>query len=148
MKMRLFLNLLLISLFFFSVNSQAQTKPPVNQEDYIYEGTSTKFAIMVPDVLHFKVGVETAERMHVKKNGYKFEMVVIGELDKEIVENEDLKSYLDRGIKAGMNFTVCEYALDLLDVNKAKIDKRIEIIPHGWLRMYELKDKGYNVLRS
>ncbi len=127
---------------------QAQDQPPVNQEDYIYEGSSTKFAVMVPDVLHFKAGVETAERMHLKENGYKFEMVIIGELSKAIVEDESLKPYLDRAIEAGMNFTVCEYALDLLGVDKSKIDKRVKIIPNGWLRIYELQDKGYNTIRS
>lgn len=150
MKIKSFLSVLVISLVFLSSNFtiHAQAQPPVNKSDYIYEGTSTKFAVMVPDVLHFKAGVETAERMHLQKNGYKYEMVMIGELAKEIVENNDLKKYLERGIKAGMDFTICEYALDLMKVDKSKVDNRIKIIPHGWLRMYELKDMGYNTLRS
>lgn len=127
---------------------QAQEKPGKNTSDYEYNEKSTKFAVMVPDVLHFKAGVETAERMHLKENGYVFEMVMIGELAKEIVENKDLIPYLDRAIKAGMNFSICEYALDLMEIDKSKVDKRIEIVPHGWLRMFELKDKGYNTLRS
>lgn len=137
-----------LSLVLSIPNLKAQEKPPKNEDDYEYHEKSTKFAVMVPDVLHFKAGVETAERMNLKENGYQFEMVIIGELAKEVVEDPSLKSYLDRAEKAGMNFTICEYALDLLEVNKAKVDKRIKIIPNGWLRMYELKDRGYNTLRS
>src|SRR5699024_2920815 len=138
MTMKTFLKMcgIFLMLMTTSIAVQAQEKPAVNQKDYIYEGSSTKFAVMVPDVLHFKAGVETAERMHLKENGYKFEMVIIGELAKAIVEDETLKPYLDSAIKAGMNFTVCEYALDLLEVDKSKIDERIEIVPHGWLRIY------------
>lgn len=127
---------------------QAQTQPPVNESDYEYNGTSTKFAVMVPDVLHFKAGVETGERMKLTENNYKFEMVIIGELSKAIVEDESLKDFLDRGIKAGMDFSICEYALDLMGIDKSKVDKRIKIVPNGWLQMYELKDKGYNTIRS
>lgn len=150
MKVKSFFSVLMLSLVFLasSFSAQAQTKPAPNTDDYVYEGTSTKFAVMVPDVLHFKAGVETAERMRLKENGYKYEMVMIGGLAKAIVEDPELKPILDRGIKAGMKFTVCEYALDLMEVDKSKVDERIEIIPHGWLRMYELKDKGYNTIRS
>lgn len=148
MKTRILFSLVLFSFFMGISTVQAQNKPVKNMDDYEYHEKSTKFAVMVPDALHFIAGVETAERMHLDKNGYTFELVIIGPLAKEIVENEELKAVLERGIKAGMDFSICEYALDLMDVNKAKVDKRIKIVPNAWLRMFELKDKGYNTLRS
>lgn len=148
MKTKILFSLLILGVFMSVPTVEAQSKPAKNTDNYEYHEKSTKFAVMIPDVQHFIVGVETGERMDLKKNGYKFELVIVGPLAKEIVENEELKAVLDRGEKAGMDFSICEYALDLMEVDKSKVDKRIKIVPNAWLHMFELKDKGYNAIRS
>lgn len=130
--------LIMISVFSFSQNM------PVKKIDY--QGSSTNFAVMVTDAPHFKVAFDTAKSLDLKENNYEFEVVIVGMLAKEIVEDESLKPYIDLGEKLGMRIVVCEYALDLLKVDKSLMDSRLEITPNAWIYMFELQDKGYRTL--
>ena len=137
--------LLLLTVLIFSSNySQAQTQTLGAKVEY--KGSSKKLAVMVSDVLHFNVSIETIELLDLKKNGLAFEIVIVGKLAKEIVENEALKQAIDKAEKVGAKLVICEYALDLLTVDKLKLDKRIHITPNALVYMFELKDKGFNTL--
>ncbi|MCY4779446.1 hypothetical protein ORI89_07280 [Sphingobacterium sp. UT-1RO-CII-1] len=136
----------ILSVLLLSVTLLATAQTSTNTNGLIYNGTSTKFGVMITDVMHFKVALETAELMNLKKNGYIFEIVMVGKLAKEIAENKELKADIEKSEAVGAKLVVCEYALDLFKVDKSKIDKRIEITKNAWLYMFELKDKGYNTL--
>jgi len=137
--------LLLLTVLIFSSNySQAQTQTLGAKVEY--KGSSKKIAVMVSDVLHFNVSIETIELLDLKKNGLAFEIVIVGKLAKEIVENEALKQAIDKAEKVGAKLVICEYALDLLKVDKLKLDNRIHITPNALVYMFELKDKGFNTL--
>lgn len=145
MKIKSLLTALFFGLFLTLSNvSYGQTN--TNNNELIYNGTSTKFGVMITDVMHFMVALETAELMNLKKNGYTFEIVMVGKLAQEIAENTELKAAIDKSEAIGAKLVVCEYALDLFKVDKSKVDKRIEITKNAWLYMFELKDKGYNTL--
>jgi len=101
---------------------------------------------MVADVLHFNIIVETLELLKLKENGMTFEIVMVGKLAKEIVEDPKLREGIDRSEKAGAKLVVCEYALDLFKVDKSKLDKRISKTPNAFLYMFELNDRGYNTI--
>lgn len=111
-----------------------------------YKGSNKNLAVMVTDAMHFGVAVETVEQLNLKENKISFEIVMVGMLAKEIVENTEMKSVIERAIAAGAKLVVCEYALNLLKVDKTKLDKRIAITPNAWIYMFELQDKGYNTL--
>lgn len=147
MKTRILFSLLFLSVFVSIPQGIAQNKSVAQTDAYAYNGKSTKFAVLISDVQHLIVGIETAAYMDVRKNDYKFELVIVGPLAKEIVENEELKTVLDRGENAGVDFSICEYALDLMGVDKSKLDKRIKIVPNAWVHMFELADQGYNTIR-
>lgn len=111
-----------------------------------YNGTSTRFAVMVGDTLHFKAAVSTAEQLRVKENNYKFEIVVVGELAKALVEDKELVAEIDKADRMGVRIVVCEAALTYFSVPKEKLDKRLAITPNSWIYLFELKDKKYNAL--
>ena len=111
-----------------------------------YKGTSTRFAVMVGDALHFKAAVTTAEQLQVKENKYKFEIIVVGELAKALVEDKELAAEIDKADKQGVKIVVCEAALTFFNVPKEKLDKRLTTTPNSWIYMYELKDQKYNTL--
>lgn len=111
-----------------------------------YNGTSTRFAVMVGDTLHFKAAVSTAEQLQVKKNKYKFEIVVVGELAKALVEDKELAAEIDKADGLGVKIVVCEAALTYFNVTKEKLDKRLATTPNSWIYMFELKDQKYNTL--
>lgn len=111
-----------------------------------YGGHSTNFAVMVTDAMHFKVAFNTAASLDLKVNNYNFEIVVVGILAKEIAEDKSLREYIDLAEKLGVKIVVCEFALDLLKVDRSLLDNRLVLTPNAWVYMFELKDKGYNTL--
>lgn len=135
---------LMIALIFTSNYSFAQTQNSGSNLEY--KGANKKLAVMISDVMHFKTTVETVELLKLKENGLTFEIVIVGILAKEIVENEELSKIIDRAKKSGAELVICEYALDMLKVDKSKLDKRISITPNALVYMFELNDKGYNTL--
>lgn len=128
-----------------STSSFAQDfKPKVNLIEYA--GKSTKFAVMIGDPLHFKAAILTAEEMQIKKKGFKFEVVVIGHLAKDLAEDKSLLVDITKAKEMGMKIVVCEHALQYFSIDKSLLDKRLETTKNAWVYMFELKDKGYNTL--
>ncbi|MCT3897488.1 hypothetical protein PF438_14440 [Elizabethkingia meningoseptica] len=145
MKSSFLSTLILITALIFTSNySNAQTQTLGNKVEY--KGANKKLAVMISDVKHFNTTVETAELLKLKENGLTFEIVIVGILAKEIVENKELIKIIDRAEKSGAKLVICEYALDVLKVDKSKLDKRISITPNALVYMFELNDKGYNTL--
>ena len=125
--------------------TSAQT---VKSQPVKYEGKSTKFAVMVGDVTHFKAAILTAEQLLAAGQKFTIEVVIVGELAKAIAEDRSLLDDIDKAEKLGVKLKVCEVALAHFKVSKDKLDKRIGTVRNGWIRMFELKDKGYNTLSS
>ena len=113
-----------------------------------YEGQSTKFAVMVGDVLHFKAALLTADQLLAAGQKFTIEVVIVGELAKAIAEDRGLLEDINKAENLGVKLNVCEVALAHFKVSKDKLDKRIATVRNGWIRMFELKDKGYNTLSS
>ncbi|WP_162927209.1 hypothetical protein [Flavobacterium anhuiense] len=145
MKTNFLLTLILLTILIFNSNySNAQTQTLGNKVEY--HGSNKKLAVMVSDVNHFKAAAETIELLKLKENGLTFEIVIVGILAKEIIENQELIKIIDRIEKTGAQLVICEYALDMLKVDKSKLDKRISITPNALIYMFELEDKGYHTL--
>lgn len=136
--------ILIIALIFTSNYSNAQTQTSTNKSEY--KGANKNLAVMISEVKKFNTTVETVESLNLKKNGLTFEIVIVGILAKEIVENKELQKLIDRAEKSGAKMVICEYALDILKVDKSKLDKRIVITPNALIYMFELNDKGFNTL--
>jgi len=135
----LFLSLSLLSSYF--AQQRKQTAPASK-----YEGQSTKFAVMVTDVQHFRASILTANEMNVKSNQYSFVIVVAGELAKAIVEDSSLLDDIATSEKIGAKIVVCENALSYFNIPLEKLDKRLYTTKNSWIYMFQLKDKGYNTL--
>ena len=126
-----------------STSAQTVKSTPVK-----YEGQSTKFAVMVGDVMHFKAALLTAEQLLEAGQKFTIEVVIVGELAKAIAEDRSLLEDINKAENLGVKLNVCEVALAHFKVSKDKLDKRIATVRNGWIRMFELKDKGYNTLSS
>jgi len=111
-----------------------------------YKGHSTRFAFLVSNERHFQGVIKTAEKMNVKKNRFSFEIVVVGTLAKDLVENKELIKEIDKAEKLGVKIVVCEGAMKHFNVPKSQLDKRLLTTPNAWIYMFELQDKGFNTL--
>lgn len=145
MKTNFFSTLILMTALIFTSNySNAQTLNLANKSEY--KGATKNLAVMIAEVKKFNTTVETVESLKLKENGLTFEIVIVGILAKEIVENKELIKLIDRAEKSGAKLVICEYALDMLKVDKSQLDKRIIITPNALIYMFELNDKGFNTL--
>jgi intracellular sulfur oxidation DsrE/DsrF family protein len=124
-------------------SSQSAISQPVK-----YEGKSTKFAVMVGDVTHFKAAILTADQLLAAGQKFTIEVVIVGEMAKAIAEDRSLLEDINKAEKLGVKVKVCEVAMAHFKVSKDKLDKRISTVRNGWIHMFELKDKGYNTLSS
>lgn len=56
----------------------------MSQHSNVYEGNSTKFAIMVSNVEHFKTTLATANQLYKCDKNFTIKIVAVGELVKAI----------------------------------------------------------------
>ncbi|MCH1907207.1 DsrE family protein [Stenotrophomonas sp. Y6] len=152
MKTTVFSLLFAVLAFFASPTNgfaQGPQMPDINKMPDIvipYEGTSTKFALMVSDVLHFKAAVLTAKQMDVKKKGLTFEIVAVGAVVKDLANDHSLAEWFAKSEDYGAKIVVCENAMAVFGVTKDQLDKRLSTTRSGTIHLLELKDKGYNTL--
>lgn len=144
-KTRVLFNIVLVLVFFSTTNYNYAQQNGVAVSGQ-YAGKSTKFAVMVGDVLHFRAAIQTAEELQSKKNKYDFEIIIVGELAKIITEDKSLIKDFDQSEILGIQLVVCENALIYFNVDKSKLDKRLLLTKNSWIYMFELKDKGFNTL--
>lgn len=144
--MRKLLSALVLSIFFTTAFSSHAA--PVEVAAVPYAGASKKFAIMVNDPGLFKAAVHTSKQLDVGNKKYNFEIVIVGKLAKDIVDDENLKDDINQSLQSGVKISVCNNALEIFKADKSKLDKRIAIVPNGWIYMFELKDQGYNTLST
>lgn len=143
---RISLNALFSFMIAFAVIAVSVPVFASDKTPYKYNGTSTKFALKVSDAHHFRLALDTAETLRVKENHYKFEIIVVSKLAKELIDEPSLKPDIDRASALGVEIVVCEIAIKNNGGNKEKLDKRIRTVPSAAIHLFELKDKGFNTL--
>jgi len=77
-----------------------------------------KYALLVQNSKHFMVSVMTGEEYKTKNTGIQFEIVLIGEVVKDLAEKEDLKPFIEKAQKTGVKIVVCEFAMEKLDYSQ------------------------------
>ncbi len=137
-----------IAMLFMMTASANLFAQHTNPEPIEYSGTSTQFAVMINNARHYRMAVLTAQELQVEKKGYQFEIVVTGKLVKELAEDESLLETVKKAAELGVKTVLCKKAMDFLGVKKEDLDERIEITPNAWIYMFELRDKGYNVIEA
>lgn len=131
--------------FYSNINDSTQT---MNSHSKVYNGKSTKFAIMVGSIEHFKAAILTADQLQKNNRNFTIEVVAVGKLVKDIAEEQTLLEDINKAEALGVKLTVCEVAMASNKVSKNKLDKRIVTIRNGWVYMFELQDKGYNTIST
>lgn len=80
-----------------------------------------KYALLVQNSKHFMVSVMTGEEYKVKSPKIQFEIVLIGDVVKDLAENPELKPFIEKAQKTGVKIVVCEFAMNKLGVKKRNI---------------------------
>lgn len=105
-----------------------------------------KYALLVQNSMHFMVSVMTGEEYKTKNAGIQFEIILIGEVVKDLAEKEDLKAFIQRAEKAGIKIVVCEFAMNKLGVNKSQYHSSILTTPNGFTYIFGLQELGFKTI--
>ena len=105
-----------------------------------------KYALLVQNSKHFMVSVMTGEEYKTKNTGIQFEIVLIGEVVKDLAEKEDLKPFIEKAGKAGIKIVVCEFAMEKLGVKKSQYQPSIRTTPNGFTYLFGLQELGFKTI--
>ena len=128
--------------FFNDVKAQSLTTSQV--ENAIKK--DGKYAILVQNSKHFMVSVMTGEEYKTKNTGIQFEIVLIGEVVKDLAEKEDLKPFIEKAQKTGVKIVVCEFAMEKLGVKKSQYQHSILTTPNGFTYLFGLQELGFKTI--
>lgn len=140
------MSVLLALSFIFSAGMYPDTSYAKEAKTIEVSLKTKKFAIMVSDVMHFKLAVMTAEQMKVKEKKVSFEIIAVAELVKAMAEDPTLLAEFDKAEALGVKIVVCEAAMTFFKVPKEKMDKRLEFTANSWIYMYHLQENKYFTL--
>ncbi len=105
-----------------------------------------KHAIMVQNKMHMMAAIMTGEEMIKNNPKTVFEIVLIGDVVKDIAVDQDLKNAMAEANKAGIVFVSCEFAMNKLGVTKDQYLSFVRTTPNAFIYLFDLQDKGYNNL--
>lgn len=128
--------------FFNDVKAQSLTTSQV--ENAIKK--DGKYALLVQNSKHFMVSVMTGEEYKTKNTGIQFEIVLIGEVVKDLAEKEDLKPFIEKAQKTGVKIVVCEFAMEKLGVKKSQYQPSILTTPNGFTYLFGLQELGFKTI--
>ena len=92
------------------------------------------------------VSVMTGEEYKTKSSNIQFEIVLIGEVVKDLAEKEDLKHFIQKAEKAGIKIVVCEFAMEKLGVKKSQYQPSILTTPNGFTYLFGLQELGFKTI--
>lgn len=125
----------------FSNDVKAQTLTTSQVENAIKK--DGKYVLLVQNSMHFMVSVMTGEEYKTKSSNIQFEIVLIGEVVKDLAEKEDLKPFIQKAEKAGVKIVVCEFAMNKLGVKKSQYHPSILTTPNGFTYLFGLQELGF-----
>lgn len=106
-----------------------------------------KYAILVQNSKHFMASVNTGERYKATSEKIQFEIVLIGEVVKDLAEKDELKPFVEKAEKSGIRIVVCEFAMDKLDVKKSDYHPSILTTPNGFTYLFGLQENGFKTIQ-
>jgi len=105
-----------------------------------------KYALLVQNSKHFMVSVMTGEEYKTENPDIQFEIVLIGEVVKDLAEKEDLKPFIEKAQKTGVKIVVCEFAMEKLGVKKSQYQPSILTTPNGFTYLFGLQELGFKTI--
>lgn len=133
---------LLLSLFIVP-NTYSQPVDPQSQEHF-QANEGQDYAMLIRNMNHLNAAIKTVQMLEGDgQTADQFEVVVCGKSVTKLSDHTDL---IDRAAGAGITLSACGMSLNKFSVEKEELPQEVNIVPNGLLRMFDLKEKGYNTL--
>ncbi len=105
-----------------------------------------KYAILVQNPMHLMASVMTGAEYKSKDKAVQFEIVLIGQVVKDLAENKELESTIQSAEKSGIRLVVCEFAMNKLGVKKSQYHPSIYTTPNGFTYLFGLQELGFKTI--
>lgn len=136
--------ILFVALMTFGAgNLQAQTAESIQKTEQSIRKNG-KYALIVMKALHLKTAVNTGIEFKAKSEKIDFQIIVCGELVKEISQDAALQSIIKNAVtQHGLKVLVCGLSVEQLKVDKTLLPNEIKITRNGLIYMFGLQEKNY-----
>ena len=124
-------------------NLNAQTAESVQKTEQSIRKNG-KYALMVMKALHLKTAVNTGIEFKANSKKIDFQIIVCGELVKEISQDKELQSLIKNAVtQHGLKVLVCGLSVEQLKVDKTSLPNEIKVTKNGLIYMFGLQEKNY-----
>lgn len=105
-----------------------------------------KYAILVRNVSHLKASIMTGEELKRQHPKLQFEIVLIGEVVKDLAVDESLKPFIENSAKLGIKLVACEFAMEHFAIKKTDYLTSVETTPNGFKYIFGLQEMGFKTI--
>ncbi|HSI78861.1 MAG TPA: hypothetical protein VK957_23405 [Lunatimonas sp.] len=127
-------------------NIYGQTESEVLQTEQAVR-TDGKYGILVMKAQHLKAAILTGKQLKDKSQLIDFQILVCGQLVKEISNEVDLQEDIRKSVADnGLKILVCGLSIQQFQVDKTNLPKEASITENGLLYMFGLQEQGYKTV--
>jgi len=136
--------ILFIALMTFGAgNLNAQTAESIQKTEQSIRKNG-KYALLVMKALHLKTAINTGIEFKANSKKIDFQIIVCGELVKEISQDTALQSLIKNAVtQHGLKVLACGLSIEQLKVDKSLLPNEIKVTKNGLIYMFGLQEKNY-----
>lgn len=102
-----------------------------------------KYALLVQKTNHLKAAIKTGENFKAQSAKIQFQIVVCGELVKEISNDESLKTLISEANSKGIKILACGLSIKQFQVDTTLLPTVMPITENGLIYMFGLQENGF-----
>lgn len=105
-----------------------------------------KYALLVRTAQHLKVSIMTGEELKKISPDIQFEIILIGDVLKDLANDASLKPIIENSEKLGIKIVACEYAMKMFEVEKEQLHSHIATTPNAFTYIFALQENGFKMI--
>ncbi|MCH7400459.1 hypothetical protein ACFOUP_10710 [Belliella kenyensis] len=144
MKSSIIIILVLVAISTSTVQSQTTQEIQKTEQSIKKNG---KYASLVMRNQHLEAAILTGKSFKNKSKKIDFQIVVCGELVKEIIQDTALQSLIEEGVNQhGLKVLICGLSINRLNLDKEKLPQSVTITENGLIYMFGLQEQGFKTV--
>lgn len=139
--------ILIIALWTFgALNLRAQSTIDVQQTENSIRPNG-KYALLVMKAPHLKAGISTGLSLKKMHPYLDFQILVCGELVKEISQNPALHTLISQAVQQHrLTLLVCGLSIEQFNVEPSLLPKEMVLTENGLVYMFGLQEQGFKTI--
>lgn len=136
--------LLLVASSLLTLNASAQNLSVKQVETSIK--SEGKYAMLVRNAEHLKASVKTAAGLIKENPKLEFQIVVCGELVKDLVTDAEMRQLMDKAKSGGIKVLACGLSMDKFSITQKDLPASVQVTQNGLIYIFGLQENGYKTI--